>query len=91
MSGQRGGAISLLLALVVIGALAYLALSGSAKAPNAPGAPLDCERRINLLIQRTGGLGEAYGTGYAALPPACQKLTPAPGALEPSPTRSPES
>ncbi len=88
---QHGGALSLLLTLLAIGLLAYFALRGSASSPSAPGAPFDCERRISSLIQQTGGLGEAYKTGYAALPPACQKLVPAPGALAPSTERAPDT
>ncbi len=88
---QHGGAISLLLGLLVIGLLAYFALRGSAKSPTAAGAPIDCERRIGSLIQQTGGLGPAYKSGYDSLPPACQKLVPAPGALAPSTERAPEN
>jgi hypothetical protein len=88
---QHGGAISLLLTVLAIGLLAYFALRGSASSPSAAGAPVDCERRISALIRQTAGQGDAYNTGYAALPAACQKLVPAPGTLAPSAAQTPDT
>lgn len=87
--GQRGGAISLLLVLVVIGLLAYFTLRGSAKSPSAPGAPLDCERRIGDLVKQTGGIGAAAEVAWQALPDPCKKLMPEPAALAPPVERAP--
>lgn len=86
---QRGGAISLLLTLVAIGLLAYFALRGNAKSPTAPGAPVDCERRIGALVQQTGGIGPAAQAAWQALPAECRKLMPEPAALAPSAERAP--
>jgi hypothetical protein len=89
---QRGGMIGLLLSLLAIGAVLYFVLhGGSGAGPASDATMVNCERAIADLVAKTGGLGEAYATGYAKLPPSCQKLTPAPGALEPSAAKLPES
>lgn len=89
---QRGGMLSLLLVLLVIGLLAYFALrSYGGSAPAAPeaagGAPaqVQCTQRISALVGATGGTGPAYAAGYAALPPECQKFAPPPAAGEARP------
>jgi hypothetical protein len=81
---QRGGMISLLLTLLVIGFVAYFALRGigrGAHGTDAAGgqqASVTCERAVSDLVKHTGGLGPQYESGYAALPPACQRLLPPP-------------
>ena len=89
---QRGGALGLLLSLLAIGAVLYYVLHGGTGAgPASEATMVNCEHAIADLVGKTGGLGEAYAAGYAKLPSACQKLTPAPGALEPSAANMPES
>ena len=80
--------LSLLLALVVIGLLAYFALrSHSAVQPGA-GADqqqlVGCTKLVGDLIQHTGGIGADYKTGYDALPPNCRGMLPPPGAVSPN-------
>lgn len=84
---QRGGAMSLLLALVVIGLLAYFALranSTTKKGEMGQQQMVSCEKVMSDLIQRTGGIGPEYKAGYEAAPPACRSLLPAPGGLDPA-------
>ncbi len=89
LHSQRGGMLSLLAALLVLGLVAYFALrgyggthSGDTGNSAAAGAPqVACTQRITELMQRTGGLGPDYKTGYAALPHECQQMTPPPAAL----------
>jgi hypothetical protein len=84
---QRGGAISLLLVLVIIGLIAYFALRGnSTTKKDAMGQQqmVSCEKVMSDLIQRTGGIGPEYKAGYDAAPPACRNLLPPPAAIEPA-------
>jgi hypothetical protein len=82
-SQQRGGMLSLLLALLVIGLLAYFALrshnvspSGTGDQPQLPG----CTKLAGDLVRRTGGIGPDYKAGYEALPPGCRDILPPPAA-----------
>lgn len=77
---QRGGMLSLLAVLLVIGLLAYFALRGyNGTQPAAAGAPqAACTLRVSDLVKRTGGSGSDYKAGYDALPPECQKFAPPP-------------
>ncbi|MFI4979288.1 MAG: hypothetical protein ACHQIO_02960 [Nevskiales bacterium] len=82
-SRQHGGMLSLLLVLVAIGLLAYFALrphTARQEATSAGGEQqlVSCTKLTGELIQRTGGLGPDYKTGYEALPPNCRGLLPAP-------------
>lgn len=89
---QHGGAIGLLLSVLAIGAVLYFVLHGGTGAgPASDATMVNCEQAIASLVGKTGGLGEAYAAGYAKLPPSCQKLTPAPGALDPSAAKLPEN
>ena len=89
---QRGGMLSLLLSLLAVGAVLYFVLhGGSGAGPASDATMVNCEQAIAALVGKTGGLGEAYAAGYEKLPPACRKLTPAPGALDPSAAKMPES
>lgn len=90
---QRGGMISLLLALLAIGAALYFVLRGGGGSPGGTGLGSDasavsCEQQISKLVARTGGHGPEYRAGYEALPPSCRGLLPAPGALDPSAARA---
>jgi hypothetical protein len=85
---QRGGALSLLLALVVIGLVAYFALRGTGTATQGSGGQqqlVSCEKVLSDLVQRTGGIGPDYKAGYDAAPAACKRMLPPPGAVEPHP------
>jgi hypothetical protein len=89
---QRGSALSLLLALVIIGLVAYFALRGTGTATQGSGSQqqlVNCERLMSDLIQRTGGIGPDYKTGYDAAPPACRHMLPPPGAVD-SPAHQPQ-
>lgn len=84
---QHGGALSLLLALAVIGLLAYFALRGTGTTTQGAGSQqqlVSCEKVLSDLIQRTGGIGPDYKAGYDAAPPACKHLLPAPAGLDPT-------
>jgi len=79
--------MSLLLALVVIGLVAYFALRASSttkKGEMGQQQMVSCEKVVSDLIQRTGGIGPEYKAGYEAAPPACKGLLPAPAALDPA-------
>ncbi len=83
---QRGGALSLLLALAIIGLLAYFALRGTGTAILSSGSQqqlVSCEKVLSDLIQRTGGIGPDYKAGYDAAPAACKHMLPPPAAIEP--------
>lgn len=85
----RGGALSLLLTLLVIGLLAWFALRalhGTGAAP-ATQDSVSCEQRVSRLIAATGGVGPQAKAAYDRLPPACRRLMPDPAALAPSPER----
>jgi hypothetical protein len=84
---QHGSALSLLIALVVIGLLAWLALRGTGTATQGAGNQqqlVSCEKVLSDLIQRTGGIGPEYKAGYDAAPPACKHLLPAPAGIDPT-------
>ena len=84
---QHGSALSLLIALVVIGLLAWLALRSTGTATQGGGSQqqlVSCEKVLSDLIQRTGGIGPEYKAGYDSAPPACKHLLPAPAGLDPS-------
>ena len=84
---QRGGMLSLLAALLVIGLLAWFALR-STTARQATGADtaatVNCSKAASDLMSRTGGLGPDYKAGYEALPAACRSFLPPPQALSPA-------
>lgn len=88
---QHGGAIGMLLSLLIVGALLYLVLR-----PGKPGQPanqasmISCEQRVSKLMSTTGGVGEKAKAAYDALPAECRKMMPDPAALAPSPERSSE-
>lgn len=82
----RGGALSLLLTLLVIGLLAWFALRawhGSGAAPAAQDS-VSCEQRVSRLVAATGGVGPQAQAAYDRLPPDCRRLMPDPAALAPS-------
>ena len=86
----RGGAISLLLTLLAIGALLYLLLrtgdgSGAGGKGTDAGKALNCEPLIARLVAQTGGVGPQAQEAYAQLPAPCRKLLPDPAALAPPP------
>ncbi len=86
-SRQRGNMLSLLLALLAIGLLAYFALRSHSATQTVAGneQPLvSCTRLTGDLIQRTGGIGADYKTGYEALPPNCRAMLPPPLAVSPN-------
>jgi hypothetical protein len=76
----RGGAISLLLTLLVIGLLAWFALKSTvfSHQTTAPGEQINCVNQVSALVNRTHGIGADYQAGYAALPEDCRKLAPPP-------------
>ena len=79
--------LSLLLALVVVGLLAYFALrshSATQTGANDQQQLVSCTKLVGDLIQHTGGVGADYKTGYAALPPNCRGLLPPPQAMAPN-------
>ncbi|MDR3417615.1 MAG: hypothetical protein P4L83_15670 [Nevskia sp.] len=78
---QRGGMISLLLGLLVLGVLVYFALrSHSATQTGAGGETqmVNCSKLANDLVARTHGIGPDYKAGYEALPPQCRSMLPPP-------------
>ena len=84
--------MSLLLALVVIGLIAWFALranSTTTKGEMGQQQLVSCEKVMSDLIQRTGGIGPDYKTGYDAAPPACRHMLPPPGAVD-SPAHQPQ-
>src|SRR5579885_3862750 len=84
-SAARGGAISLLLTLLAIGALLYFLLKpghGGSSGTDA-GNALNCEPLIAKLVQQTGGIGPQAQAAYERLPAPCRKLLPEPAALAP--------
>lgn len=87
-SRQHGGMLSLLLTLLAIGLLAWFALrsfSGSSRETGGSQQQLaNCSKLASDLIQRTGGLGPEYKSGYENLPASCRSLLPAPAALAPA-------
>ena len=92
----RGGALSLLLALVALGAILYFALSskpgvhsGSVGGSDS-GNAVNCEPLISALVRDTGGAGAAAQAAYDQLPAECRKLLPSPASLAPSPERAPD-
>ena len=79
--------LSLLLALVVVGLLAYFALRSHSATQTGTGDQqqlVSCTKLVGDLIQHTGGVGADYKTGYAALPPNCRGLLPPPQAITPN-------
>ncbi len=83
--------MSLLLVLVIIGLVAYFALRGTHTTTQGSGSQqqlVSCEKVLSDLIQRTGGLGPEYKTGYDAAPAACKNMLPPPAALDPSARQS---
>lgn len=79
--------MSLLLALVVIGLIAYFALRANSTARKdqmGQQQMVSCEKVMSDLIQRTGGIGPEYKAGYEAAPAQCRSLLPAPGGLDPA-------
>ncbi len=83
--------LALLLALLVVGLLAYFALRSHSAVQPASGAAagdqqqlVSCTKLTGDLIQRTGGLGADYKAGYEALPPNCRGLLPPPAAVAPN-------
>ncbi len=90
-SRQRGGMLSLLLALLVIGLLAYFAVrSHSVRQPAAGPAGAGnqqqlvlCSKLASDLVGRTGGIGADYKAGYEALPPSCRGMLPPPAGVTP--------
>lgn len=83
--------LGLLLALLVIGVLAYFTLRSYTAAPAAGQAGagseqqlVSCTKLAGDLIQHTGGLGADYKAGYEALPPNCRALLPPPAATAPN-------
>jgi len=85
-SRQQGGALSLLLALLVVGLLAWFALRSNSATQGSGNQQqlVTCEKVLGDLIQRTGGIGPDYKAGYDAAPPACKHMLPPPAALDPS-------
>ncbi len=88
----RGGALSLLLALVALGAILYFALSSKpgVHSGSDSGNAVNCEPLIAALVRDTGGVGAAAQAAYDQLPAECRKLLPSPAALAPSPERAPD-
>jgi hypothetical protein len=75
----KGGAISLLLTLLVIGLLAYFALKSTVFShETAANGEINCTNQVSGLVNRTHGVGAEYQAGYAALPDDCKKFAPAP-------------
>jgi hypothetical protein len=76
----QGGAISLLLTLLVIGLLAWFALRSTVFSHQtaAPAEQINCVNQVSALINRTHGIGADYQAGYEALPGDCKKLAPPP-------------
>lgn len=85
---QRGGAIGMLLSLLIIGIVLYLALRPTDPSMQQTANPIDCEQRISQLLATTGGVGPQAQSKYEELPGECQKLMPNPADLAPSPQRS---
>jgi hypothetical protein len=86
----HGAALSLLLALLVLGLLVWLAwraLHGTVAAPSAQDSA-SCEQRLSQLVATTGGVGPQAKAAYDRLPPDCRRLMPDPAALVPSPERA---
>jgi len=78
--------LSLLLALVVVGLLAYFALrshSATQTGPDNQQQLVSCTQLIGDLVKHTGGIGADYKTGYEALPPNCRGLLPPPEGITP--------
>jgi hypothetical protein len=87
---QAGGAISLLLGVLVLGVVLYILLKPGGGAAGNTGASTDrqllnCEQRVAPLMAQTHGIGEDYRSGYEALPLECRKLVPPPAAPVPDP------
>lgn len=87
---QRGGALSLLIVLLVIGVAAYFALhayTARQTGPTGEQAMVNCSKAASDLVGRTGGIGADYKAGYDALPAQCRSYLPppvqAPAAAEP--------
>ena len=86
-SRQQGGMLGLLLAVLVVGLLAYFALRSHSTAQTGPGNQqqlVSCTQLIGDLIKHTGGIGADYKTGYDALPPNCRGMLPPPEAIAPN-------
>ena len=80
----KGGAISLLLTLLVVGLLAYLALKSTVFShETAPNGEINCVNQVSALVNRTHGLGAEYRAGYETLPDDCKKLAPPLGPVLP--------
>jgi hypothetical protein len=76
---SRGGAISLLLTLLVIGLLAYFALKSTVFSHETAGnGEINCTNKVSELVNRTHGVGAEYQAGYEALPDDCRKFAPPP-------------
>jgi uncharacterized protein (UPF0333 family) len=81
LSSQRGGALSLLIVLLVIGLAAYFAIHAYTAKQAGPGgeqAMVNCSKAASDLVGRTGGIGPDYKAGYDALPAQCRGYLPPP-------------
>ena len=88
MKSQRGGMLSLLITLLLLGVVAYFALRahGTRKETGTGQTELvGCDKLANDLVGRTHGIGPEYKAGYEALPPQCRALLPPPAASPPVP------
>jgi hypothetical protein len=88
-SHQRGGALSLLIVLLVIGVAAYFAIHAYTAKQTGPGGEqqmVNCTKTVSDLVGRTGGIGPDYKAGYDALPAQCRGYAPPP--VQAPPTES---
>ena len=83
---QHGGALSLLLVLVILGLAAYFALRATTTTQGSGSQQqlVSCERVMSDLIKRTGGIGPDYKTGYDAAPEQCRRMLPPPAGITPT-------
>ena len=78
---QRGGALSLLIVVLVIGVAAYFAIHAYTAKQAGPGGEqemVNCTKAASDLVGRTGGIGPDYKAGYEALPAQCRSYLPPP-------------
>ena len=86
-SRQQGGMLGLLLAVLVVGLLAYFALRSHSATQAVDGSQqqlVSCTKLISDLVQHTGGIGADYKAGYDALPPNCRGMLPPPAGITPN-------
>ncbi len=81
--------LGLLLALLVVGLLAYFALRSHSATQAVDGNSsqqqlVNCTKLIGDLVQHTGGIGTDYKTGYDALPQNCRGMLPPPAGITPN-------